>query len=355
MTKTPTAIICLSPYSGGMEIDSIKMAHKVSPYAKTILIAKEAHFIANEVTKQSVPFTLETIKFKSNLGPALIFGLRKLIQQHNIKNVIFFGASELKSMYFSFLGLDINLIIRHGTTKSRPKKDWFHRLIYSDVNYHVAICEHLAKNVKAIIPFGKKTQLKVIYSSITFKEQPQQRIFASPIQILHLGRIAKGKGQDEAIKACSILHENNIEFTLNLVGDGEEDYVNEMKSLARSQAHHDSIIFHGRSDDVAMHLRNNDMFLFPSAGEGLSNSFIEALAYGLVCIAYDNTSFPELRELGFHCHLVKNNDTTDLKDALFQLVTNISDEKTKSLANIGLAGIQFSLEKEITQYLDILE
>ncbi|MEA3373149.1 MAG: lipopolysaccharide biosynthesis protein, partial [Campylobacterota bacterium] len=128
------------------------MAEKLAPYSKTVLIAKTGHFIANEVASKRDDFFLETISFNSNLSLSIIFGARKIIKKYDIKNVIFFGASELKSLYFSFLGLDINLIIRHGTTKSTPKKDWFHRLIYSKVNYHIAICEHLANNVKEIIP-----------------------------------------------------------------------------------------------------------------------------------------------------------------------------------------------------------
>ncbi len=355
MTKAPTAIICLSPYSGGMEIDSIKMAHKMAPYAKTVLIAKTDHFIANEVAKQDNPFKLETISFRSNLGLALIFGIRQLVKKHGIKNVIFFGASELKSLYFSFLGLDINLIIRHGTTKSRPKKDWFHRLIYSNVNYHVAICEHLAKNVKYIIPFGKKTELKVIYSSIELNEKPKPRKYEAPVRILNVGRIAKGKGQDDAIKACSILDENGIDFKLTFVGDGEKLYVNEITALVDSMPFKDKIVFAGRSNDVPSHLKENDIFLFPSAGEGLSNAFIEALSYGLVCISYDNTSFPELKKLGFQISLAQDQNLSDLQKKLIAIVKKVQEQKQYALNNIQNAHTIFNSNTEIKAYLLLLK
>lgn len=354
LSKAPTAVICLSPYSGGMEIDSIKMAKKLSPFCKTILIAKKDHFIANEMRSSNDGIILETINFKSNLGPALIFGVRKLVKEHGIKNVIFFGASELKSLYFSFLGLDINLIVRHGTTKSRPKKDWFHRLIYSRVNYHVAICEHLAKNVEYIIPFGKESELKVIYSSISTPDEPKPRVYQTPIRILNVGRIAKGKGHEDIIKSCNILYQNNIDFKLTLVGDGEKEYVNSIKNLASSMPYKKNIHFAGRSTDVPSFLNDNDIFLFPSEGEGLSNAFIEGLSHGLVCIAYSNTSFPELKELGFHCHLVKNMDLPDLKDKLLELTQNIDTEKENALQNIINSKNVFSLESEIDSYSNLL-
>ena len=164
MHLSNTAIICLSPYQGGMEIDSIKLSQLLQSVSNITLIAKKDTFIEKTFRELDLkyPISFETITFKSSLSLSIILGVRKIIQENNIKNVIFLGASELKSLYFSFIGLDINLIIRHGTTKSSPKKDWFHKLIYSNVNYHITICEHLAKNVKFIIPFGKKTQLKII-------------------------------------------------------------------------------------------------------------------------------------------------------------------------------------------------
>ncbi|PHR59440.1 MAG: lipopolysaccharide biosynthesis protein [Arcobacter sp.] len=354
VTKEPTAIICLSPYSGGMEIDSIKMAKKIAPFSKTVIIAKANHFITKEMQKQN-EIVLETISFKSNLGPSLIFGIRALVKKYKIKNVIFFGASELKSMYFSFLGLDINLIIRHGTTKSRPKKDWFHRLIYSKVNYHVAICEHLAKNVKYIIPFGKKTQLKTIYSSIIISKEPEPRNFNPPIKILNVSRIAEGKGHQDIIKACEVLYENKIDFYLTLVGDGEEEYINSIKKLASNTSYNKKITFTGRSNNIPSHLNKNDIFLFPSAGEGLSNSFIEALSYGLVSIAYDNTSFQEFKEMGFYYHLAKDQNIQSLKSILLTISINIQNEKRLAHQNIDISSEQFNAELEIKAYLKLLQ
>jgi glycosyltransferase involved in cell wall biosynthesis len=354
MTKAPTAVICLSPYSGGMEIDSIKMAKKLAPYSKTILIAKKDHFIANEVSKENNDFTLETVRFKSNLGPALIFGIRDLIKKHGIKNVIFFGASELKSLYFSFLGLDINLIIRHGTTKSRPKKDWFHRLIYSNVNYHVAICQHLAKNVEYIIPFGKETQLKVIYSSLSNVSEPKPHPTGDTIQLLHIGRIARGKGQEDAILACQRLVDEKIDFTLTLVGGFDESYRKEFLQFLEDCTYKDKVKLIGHTPDVQSYIDNADIFIFPSHGEGLSNAFLEALSNKLVCISYDNTSFPELQKLGFHFHCVKDRDIHSLQDKLLIVSNLINLEKNKSHNNYILATTLFSLDKELNEYFALL-
>lgn len=353
-SKASTAVICLSPNNGGMEINSIKMAKKLSPYCKTILIAQQNSFIANKMKEEHKDITLETIKFSSTLGPSLIFNIRKFVQKHGIKNVIFFGASELKSMYFSFLGLNINLMIVHGTTKSHPKKDWFHRLIYSDVHYHVAICEHLANNVKYIFPFGKKCELKLIYSSFDFKDLSPNQEVHSPLQLIHVGRIAEGKGQIDAIKACQVLYDNNIDFRFTLVGGIADDHKQKLESTLNSVPYKNSIILTGHVSDVGKRLSESDIFLFPSAGEGLSNAFLEAMSHGLACISYNNTSFPELKKLGLHFHMAENQDITSLQDVLFETATHIQREKSFSLENIEKVKRLFSQEREVSQYLELL-
>lgn len=323
MTKSPTAVICLSPYQGGMEIDSLKLSQMLSDISNVTLIAKKDHFIAREYkNNDNSAFTLEEISFKKSLSPSIVFGVRKIIKMRGIKNVLFLGASELKSLYLSFMGLDINLIIRHGTTKSTPKKDWFHRLIYSNVNTHVAICEHLANNVKKIIPFGAATQLKVIYPSLNII--PSRSIDYSakphkPLRLLHVGRIAAGKGQIAAIKACNALYEAGIAFTFDIVGGFHSSYQKEFEEFLQTLPYRDAINLVGHSDNVESYYLNSDIFCFPSDGEGLSNAFIEALSYGLSAISYDNTAFPELQHLGLDFSLVKDQDVEALSTQLLTL------------------------------------
>ncbi len=354
MTKQPTAIICLSHHAGGMEIDSIKLAKKLSSDTPITLITKTNCFIANS-KEDYVGYNgieLETISFRSSISLSIILGVRRIVQEKGIKNVVFFGASELKSLYFSFLGLDINLIVRHGTTKSRPKKNWFNRLIYSDVNTHVSICKHLQKNVEYIIPFGKNTKSIMIYSSL---EIPSiAKTSHQKLTLLHVGRIAEGKGQSNAIEACKILYAQGIDFTFYLVGGFDEKYQARFMEQYDSLPFKDKIILVGFTKNVAEYYAKSDIFLFPSYGEGLSNAFLEALANELICISYDNTSFPELKELGAYMHLVNNRNVNALKSTLLEVVSNLSDEQLQSKKNFAFTRTYFSQEQEINQYLSIL-
>ena len=354
-----TAIICLSPTNGGMEMDSFRIAKLLSEKTQTTLIAKENSFIEKEYGNTASDFgiNLETISFNKNFSISIILGVRKILKEKNIKNVIFFGASELKSLYFSFYGLNINLLIRHGTTKGTSKKDFLHRLLYSNVNYHLVICKHLEKNVRKIIPFGKNTQLKLIYSSL--RNMPadlreSKKCTDRPIILLHIARITDGKGQIDAIKACQILYELKKDFKLYLVGDIDPDYNEKLTSALNNVPYKNSIKLEGFSSDVSEYYRKSDIFIFPSKGEGLSNSFIEALSYGLACISYNNTSFPELKTLGFNFHLAEDQNIGSLKDTLQTTVDYIENDPIPIDENITLAKRLFSTERELQEYIDIL-
>lgn len=352
--KENTAVICLSPNFGGMELDTIRLAKKLIPFKKVVLIVKEEGFIHKNFNKYFSPddnIDIETIKFKSSLSFNIIIGVRSIIKKYNIKNVIFFGASELKSLYFSFFRLDINLIIRHGTTKTKPKKDWFHKLIYSNVSYHISISKHLQKNVEYIIPFGRNSKSILIYPAIktsNFLKQKNEKL-----TLVHTGRICEGKGQVDAIKACEVLYKNNIDFIFYIVGGYEDGFEEEFLKFYTNLEYKDKIILVGFSNNVEEYLTKADIFLFPSYGEGFGNSFVEALSFNLVCISYANTSFFEFKELGFNFELVENKNIKSLSKSLLKIVKKeiIFDvEKNKRL----ILEI-FKEENEIKKYLDLLK
>lgn len=356
--KGNTAVVCLSPYSGGMEMDAIKLACLLSTKVNIVLVAKTNHYIANYHKNhlQSTVIKLETIGFKSSFSFYIIRNTKKILKEHNIKNVIFFGASELRSLYFAFMGRKLNVLIRHGTTKTRPKKDLLHRLIYSCVNYHVAICEHLANNVKYIIPFGGHTQLKVIYPSLRHPPSLLNEARRNEIvRLLHVGRIADGKGQKEAVEACAALYDSKISFELLCVGEIDPNYEQRFKQYVDSKPYASLVKFTGYTDNVAGYFQNAQIFVFPSKGEGLSNAFIEALSYGLICVCYENTSFPELRNLGFNFFAAKDQDIPDLKKNLLKAVREVKYKNLPMRKQSELAVRIFDKNRERNEFLNLLQ
>ena len=103
------------------------------------------------------------------------------------------------------------------------------------------------------------------------------------LSILYLSRIEKKKGVYEAIDAYALLKEKYPYVILTVAGDGDEllrvrEYVAQ-KGLP-------DIEFTGFIGGKKKHQAylDSDIYLFPSHGEGMPNSVLEAMAYGLPVI-----------------------------------------------------------------------
>ena len=357
-TKEPTALICLSHHIGGMELAATKLAKVLSNYVDLTYIVKQNTFIHKECDEnpdyEFVKF--ETINFRTTImSPSIIFSVRDIVKKNHIKNVIFVGASEMKSLYFAFLGLNINLILRHGTIKSHPKKSFFHTLIYSNVSTHVAISKYMSGNVKYIIPFGKKTNLKVIVPSLANKLSTLEPTNSETFRLLHAGRVTSGKGIDKAIEACDILDKNNIDFKFDNFGPADSKYSQQLEALLESIDYKKNININGFTDKIYDEYMKHDVFIFPTPDEGYGNVMMESISHGIIVLAFDNTAISNFGEMGFHIHLVEDKSLNALKEKLLYIAQNLKEEKQLAYKNIEKAKIVFSPEREAMEYIELLK
>ncbi|NOQ32287.1 MAG: glycosyltransferase [Helicobacteraceae bacterium] len=348
------AVVCLSKNNGGMELAAIKIALLLRSVANVYIIARKDSFIEQKAVEQNIE--TKYVLFQKNFSFSLIKQVRNILKKDNINNIIFLGASELKSLYFSFLGLDINLIIRQGTYKNSSKKDFFHKLIYSNVAYFIANSNYIMESVKKVIPLAKNTQLKIIYASFNASNKIAKKESNDIIKIINIGRITEGKAQLDAIKSCEYLALKQSNFQIDFYGDIEDqNYYEFIKEYLKSSTIKDKVFFHNFVDDITTKIKESDIMLFPSLGEGFSNAVIETLSYGVVTIVYDNSSMPELFNLGMHISLVESQNQDKLNDKLVEIVNNLELEQNKSNKNIELSHKLFNTTREMNEYFSLLK
>ena len=110
--KQPTAILSFGILHGGMEMDAFRIAKLLVPASQVIMIVKKDAYLDTHYRDlaRDAGIEIEPVKFSMFFSPSLIFSVRKIVKKHNIKNVIFFGASEMRSLYFSFLPLSAHVL-----------------------------------------------------------------------------------------------------------------------------------------------------------------------------------------------------------------------------------------------------
>lgn len=104
------------------------------------------------------------------------------------------------------------------------------------------------------------------------------------------------KGHIQLIQILSLLKERNIRVGLTFVGEDYHNGVRGLTELAEKANVLDQIKFVGRVNrrQLSNILECSDIFVFPTAAEGLPRVVIEAMAKGLPCVISDVSGNPEL-------------------------------------------------------------
>jgi len=136
----------------------------------------------------------------------------------------------------------------------------------------------IAAKKRTFIPNGVDTG-RFTPLSTTEKMAKKRELVLPPGQhILFTGRLVPEKRIDQLITSWPAIRKVHANANLLVLGAGPE--AARLEQLAGPGVH-----FLGQLDNVADFLQAADLFVLPSATEGLSNALLEAMASGLACIA----------------------------------------------------------------------
>ncbi|MEX2601287.1 MAG: glycosyltransferase family 4 protein [Balneolaceae bacterium] len=151
---------------------------------------------------------------------------------------------------------------------------------------------------------------------------PERR--ASPgrsTRILHVGRLAPVKQQGLLIEAFGRLKETHPEWSLDILGDGEE-----REALEREIGHRNlkgRVLLHGHVDDPSDYYHRAALFVLASRYEGSPNALLEAMAHGVPAVVPDNLpgalEFVTDGETGL---VYKHGDVKDLAEKMASCMDN---------------------------------
>ncbi|MFV8813820.1 glycosyltransferase [Aerococcus urinaeequi] len=182
------------------------------------------------------------------------------------------------------------------------------------------------------------------YSTITLKENDfatNKSLNTNPITLVHSGKMEDyRKGQIIFLKIIKNLVNLGINVKGVLIGDGSKRI--EFENLAKDLNIHTNIKFTGwlsGYSKVQEELSMGDIFVFPTIGEGLPRSVIEAMANGLVCVSSPVDGVTEL---------IQNELLADFDDIdkFVEIITNLIDNK-EQMEEISSQNIKLSKKYHI--------
>ena len=153
-----------------------------------------------------------------------------------------------------------------------------------DFDYFVVVSDNLRKFYE-----NKIGKTKCIYIPNVIDSLPDKRSKLTNKNIITIGRLSHEKGQKDLIDVFKIVNKELPKTKLFMVGDGPlkkelENYTKELKLT-------DKIIFTGFLGDKGKekYILDSSIFILPSYTESFGLVLIEAMSYGLPCIAFDSS------------------------------------------------------------------
>ena len=150
---------------------------------------------------------------------------------------------------------------------------------------------------------------------------------ASTPVILYVGRLSAEKGVDNLFKAASILALDNRQFTLRIVGSGQEE--TNLRELAANLGIESHVEWAGRvshGPELFKEFDSATIFVLPSLSEGSPAAIAEAMARGIPVVASRVGGIPDLVKENETGLLVDAGDPGQLADAILKLML---DSKTR--------------------------
>jgi glycosyltransferase involved in cell wall biosynthesis len=294
MTPRPLCILqtCFSRSWGGLEIQALEMAVQIQKRGHTVLLAcLPGSSLAREAQRSAVETWIADIR--GYVHPFLVLRLSRTLRKRNVDLIHCQLSKDIASVVpaMRLSGSRIPVLLSKRVGSSLSKKDFFHRLTYSQVSRVLAISEVIHRNVIDTTPVPPERVITLHDALDTTRFSPGRadrrtvrRAFGirdDEVLVGFVGRFSPGKGHEELIEAADILRHDNKRFRVLIVGGasyGEEAYERKIREMSTVRGLDTLVTFAGFRDDIPDVMASFDILAFPSHAESFGVVLIEGMA-----------------------------------------------------------------------------
>ena len=204
----------------------------------------------------------------------------------------------------------------------------------TNASFVICISDFCKSQIMRLLPPEQWHKLHVVRLGVDtdfFVPRPA-RSFASPVELLCVGRLVSTKGQTILLQALQQLIEKGHHLRLTLVGDGPSR--GELQRYVKIHGLTEAVHFAGpcTHEQTQHYLAEADIFVLPSFAEGLPVALMEAMASQLPCISTYVGGIPELITNDIDGLLISSSSVSKLASTIELLATD-----AKLRANLGEA------------------
>lgn len=337
-------IVCLSNSWGGLEQVAASDALSVAAQGLKVrvLVLEGSPIHKHLKTEKSVLLYPIDFKPRNFLDFKLRAELRKFILDG--VNLIHTHQTTLLSSLSPWLWREsqVALLASRHIMSNHDKRNLFHRMIYSRVDFLIVMSLAMRQNVLETHSI-RENRVKVMNLGLDFEVFDPEKIDPKiqrknwgvkddTLVIGLVGRIDPAKGQSTFIRAAAgLMKYGDLKDRLKFVIVGEETlgstkgYLEELKQMVKEFHLGDLVHFAGFQQNIAEVMRGFDIFTMPSRREAFGLVAIEALAMRCPIIVSGAGSADEIigRDVDQPWGLkVRPEDAYDLQKQLLTLIEN---------------------------------
>ena len=301
---------------------------------------------------------------RTAFDPGLVWQARRLVREQGVNLIQTHGYKS------NVLGCILRAASRipwiafaHGYTDDNWKMRLYNHLDRSVLRYADRVVTVSKATSDLLIRTGvPQAKIRVIYNAV---EAPAAGRAATPPEIRRqhgiavdqkvigvIGRLNPEKGQMIFLRAMKIVIGRCPHVKALLIGDGQDRSRLERYCLENGLTDH--VVFTGYRENVADYYQILDLLVLPSLSEGLPNTVLEAMSFGVPVVATGVGGLPEIIE-GENGVMVPAGDPQVLATQIIDLLQNDTRR-----AAIGLSGRRslhprFAPDHRARQILDVYD
>lgn len=280
-----------------------------------------------EARRNNLNLTL--LNQRATIDPRLILQARRIVLEQGINLIQTHGYKS------NVIGFFLRVLCRrpwigfaHGYTKESWKVQLYN-WIDGAVLRHADRIVTVSNSMRALlIRRGvQEEKIQVIYNAIestdamptTDAAEAKKRhgIAADQKVVGVIGRLSPEKGQLVFLKAMKRTVLSCANVIALIVGEGQDKAM--LQEYCRANGMSDRIIFTGYQEDISDYYRVLDLLVLPSLSEGLPNTVLEAMSFGIPVLGTSVGGVPEVIERG-NGILVRPNDPEALAERMIELL-----------------------------------
>lgn len=285
---------------------------------------------------------LRPISFvKESFNSVMTLALRRSTMIRAIENCHSDIIISTRDLFNTWLGI-------YGK-RSCYKIGWEHNHYHGDMSYADKVTKS-AKNLDALVlvsdslrKFYKKqlanTKCKCFYVPNILDTVPERLSRLNEKRLISVGRLSREKAYEDLLDVFQLIHEKEPSWRLDIIGDGAQK--NLLGDRIFAEGWTDCVKLHGFQDKTYINnlLSKSSIYLMSSITESFGIVLIEAMSYGLPCVAFDSAEgATELIRNGENGYLISYRNKEEYAKKVIELIRN-----KKERIQIGKAGRETSL------------